>query len=199
MTWDDVHYDATPAGRDEVIELVGTNLRLTGHISLGRFPRLTDLINSTSGYIRIHEARLLRPDGKPADLDLADLMVDQDEISFVAELNATPHEPGSGSGSGDQGIDGSIAARQTRRFVVFTPGHAVTGTVYIFGETDLAAFVESSHPRFVPMVDVTTRSLADGRTTSRYPFILMNRTQMIAAAEIDGGGQAETVEGTPDR
>ena len=126
-------------------------------------------------------------------------MVDQDEISFVAELNATPHEPGSGSGSGDQGIDGSIAARQTRRFVVFTPGHAVTGTVYLFGETDLAAFVESTHPRFVPMVDVTTRSLADGRTTSRYPFILMNRTQMIAAAEIDAGTHTETVEGTPDR
>ena len=35
------------------IELVGTNLRLTGHISLGRFPRLTDLINSSSGYIRV--------------------------------------------------------------------------------------------------------------------------------------------------
>ena len=152
MTWDDAQFDATPAGRDEVIELVGTNLRLTGRISLGRFPRLNDLINSTSGYIRIHEARLLRPDGEPADLDLADLMVDQDEISFVAELNATPHEPGSGSGSGDQGVDGSIAARQTRRFVVFTPGHAVTGTVYIFGETDLTAFVAA-----VP----TARQLSD--------------------------------------
>lgn len=199
MTWDDVHFDATPAGRDEAIELVGTNLRLTGLISLGRFPRLTDLINSTSGYIRIREARLLRPDGGPTDLEVSELMVDQDEISFVAELNAKPHEPGSGSGSGDQGIDGSVAARQTRRFVVFTPGHAVSGTVYIFGETDLAAFVESTHPRYVPMVDVTTRSLADERTTNRYPFILMNRTQMIAAAEIDGGGQAGTVEGTPDR
>ncbi len=51
MTWDDAHYDSTPAGRDEVVELVGTNLRMTGLISLGRFPRLTDLINSTSGYI----------------------------------------------------------------------------------------------------------------------------------------------------
>lgn len=217
MTWDDATFGSSsafspfgsdqpePKGRDEIIELVGTNLRLTGRISLGRFPRLTDLINSSSGYVRVHEARLLQRDGKPTDLDLPELMVDQDEISFIAEPDASPHEPGNWTGSDDPGVGGSNSERQTRQFVLFTPGHSVSGTVYIFGETDLAAFVESSHPRFVPMVDVTTRSLADRRIVSHYPFILINRTQMIAAAEIaaseigaaeiggDGDIQAEDV------
>ena len=208
MTWDDAPSGSStafspfspfgstepepePKGRDEIIELVGTNLRLTGLISLGRFPRLTDLINSSSGYVRVHQARLLQRDGEPTDLDLPELMVDQDEISFIAEPVAPPHEPGSGGTFVDPGMGGSMADRQTRQFVLFTPGHTVTGTVYIFGETDLAAFVDSTHPRFVPMLDVTTRSLADRRIVSHYPFILINRTQMIAAAEISGDGDIE--------
>ena len=47
MVWDDVAA-ATPVGRDEAIELVGTNLRVKGTVSLGRFGRLTDLINASS-------------------------------------------------------------------------------------------------------------------------------------------------------
>ena len=71
---------------------------------------------------------------------------------------------------------------------MFTPGHTVTGRVYVFGQTDLAAFVDSTDPRFVPVVDVTTRSLADRRIVTRYDFVLINRTQMIAAAEIGQQG-----------
>ena len=59
----------------------------------------------------------------------------------------------------------------------------MSGKVYIFGQTDLAGFVDSTDPRFVPVVDVTTRSLADRMIVSRYDFVLVNRTQMIAAAE----------------
>lgn len=209
MTWDDAPSGSSsafsqfgsaepePKGHDETIELVGTHLRLTGHISLGRFIRLTDLINASSGYVRVHQARLLRRNGDPTSLILPELMVDQDEISFIAQTDAPRPEPGSSTGFVDQGVDGSIANRQTRDFVLFTPGHTVSGTVFIFGETDLAAFVDSTHPRFVPMVEVTTRSLADRRIISHYPFILINRTQMIAASEIGRHGNIEA-EDAPD-
>jgi hypothetical protein len=63
MVWDDVSTE--PAGHDEAIELVGTNLRLTGVINLGRFARLSDLINASSGYIRVRDAQLLRRNGDP--------------------------------------------------------------------------------------------------------------------------------------
>lgn len=204
MTWDDTPLgssfgnDALDRGRQEAVELVGTHLRLNGNISLGRFGRLTDLINASSGYVRVHQAQLLRRNGDPTNLILSELMVDQDEISYIAQPETISATPGTRSNYDDHGVGGAIAARQTREFVLFTPGHTVSGTVYIFGETDLAGFVDSSHPRFVPMIDVTTRSLADRRIISHYPFILINRTQMIAASEIGQHGNIDSAEAAPD-
>lgn len=184
MAWDDT-FDAEPAtgGRDEPIELVGTNLRMTGTVSLGRFGRLTDFINASSGYLRVRDAQLLHRNGDPTDLTLPELMVDQDEISFIAQGQAPVPEVGAATGFIEPVYDTTVEHRKAREFVIFTPGHTVSGKVYIFGQTDLAAFVDSTDPRFVPVVDVTTRSLADRGIVSRYDFVLVNRTQMIAAAE----------------
>src|SRR5665811_960819 len=100
MTWDDAPSgpslvpgvssldEPEPAGHDETIELVGTYLRLTGLISLGRFLRLTDFINASSGYIRVRQANLRQPNGDPTSLVLPELMVDQDEIGFIAQSTA---------------------------------------------------------------------------------------------------------------
>jgi hypothetical protein len=189
MVWDDIA-EPTSAGRDEPIELVGTHLRLTGLIALGRFGRLTDLINASSGYIRVRDARLLRRSGEPTTLVLPELMVDQDEISFIAQTEAHI-EPGTGAGF-DSGFGGPAVERTAREFVLFTPGHTVTGRVHLFGQTDLAGFVDSTDPRFVPVVDVTTRSLADRRIVSHYPFLLINRTQLIAASEVGRTDDAPT-------
>ena len=74
---------------------------------------------------------------------------------------------------------------------MFTPGHTVSGRVHVFGQTDLGAFVDSIDPRYVPVIEVSTRSLADRRIVGHYPFVLINRTQMIAAAEAGGADSAE--------
>jgi hypothetical protein len=189
MAWDDP-FDASASvvGRDESIELVGTNLRLTGKVSLGRFGRLTDLINASSGYLRVRDARLLRRNGEPTNLVLPELMVDQDEISFIAEHEAQPPEPGTAGGFIEP-IYGTVAQiRKPREFVLFTPGHTVSGKIHIFGETDLAGFVDATDPRFVPVTEVTARSLSDRRIVSHYDFVLINRTQMIAASEVGRQG-----------
>ena len=181
MVWDDIE-PATIAGRDEPIELVGTHLRLTGLIALGRFGRLTDLINASSGYVRIRDARLLQRNGEPTALVLPEIMVDQDEISFIAQTESLA-VPSAGAGF-ESGFGVPAIERTAREFVLFTPGHTVTGRVHLFGQTDLAGFVDATDPRFVPVVDVTTRSLADRRIVSHYPFLLINRTQLIAASEV---------------
>ena len=187
MTWD-ANFDTPVTAHDEPVELVGTHLRLKGVISLGRFGRLTDLINASSGYVRVRDARLLRRNGEPTSLVLPELMVDQDEISFIAQHEAPPPEPGSSGGYVDSFSNTQVVSRKAREFVMFTPGHTVTGKVHIFGQTDLAGFVDASDPRFVPVTAVTTRSLADRRIISHYEFVLINRTQMIAASEIGRQG-----------
>ncbi len=208
-------------GKREGVELIGTHLRLDGVISLHRFNRLSDLINSSSGYLKIQNARLLQRNGDPTTLVLPVLMVDQDEISFIASTDAVgtglddgdagpaigaPPEPeldvdvwagigaaapgggdvwgapGGGALTGSTGLE-----RPDRTFVLFTPGHSITGHVQVFGGTDLAGFVDASEPRFVPVTNVTARSLADRRIISHFKFVLINRTHMIAASEIGPG------------
>lgn len=191
MAWGDGFGDAgADGGHVEEVELVGMNLRMTGSVSLGRFGRLTDLINASSGYLRIHDARLLQRNGEPTELLMPELMVDQDEVSFIAQRRAPAPEPGTATGFIEPsfGDTAGIEARKAREFVMFTPAHTVSGKVYIFGQTDLAGFVDATDPRFVPVIEVTTRSLADRRIVSRYEFVLINRTQMIAAAEIGRQG-----------
>jgi len=195
VTWEEDLGGST--GRDEPVEVVGTNLRLTGLLSLGRFSRLTDLINASSGYLRIRDARLLRRNGDPTNLVLPELMVDQDEISYIAQTHPAPPEPGSGPDYVEPGFGSVADPRTPREFVMFTPGHTVTGRVHVFGNTDIATFVDSTDPRFVPVTHVATRSLADRRIVGQYEFVLINRTQMIAAAEV--GRQGDIVpEDVPD-
>lgn len=225
MTWEpepEPSVQSSLTGRREAVELVGTHLRLNGVISLHRFNRLSDLINSSSGYLRIQNARLLRRNGDPTNLVLPVMMVDQDEISFIAAVEADPSmltpstedafggfdadeeqetdvwagigaaAPGGGDvwgapGGGSLGGSGQIE-RPPREFVLFTPGHSITGKVLVFGGTDLAGFVDASEPRFVPVTEVTARSLADRRIISHFKFVLINRTHMIAASEIGRAG-----------
>jgi len=192
MTWEtgSSSFDEPVSGPGELepIELVGTHLRLTGFIGLGRFGRLTDLVNASSGYIHVHDARLLRRNGDPTSLVLPELMVDQDEISFIAQREDRDPDSLVPTGFIEDKFAPNVETRKAREFVMFTPGHTVTGKVYIFGQTDLAGFVDASDPRFVPVKEVTTRSLADRRIISHYPFLLINRTQMIAASEIGRTG-----------
>jgi len=196
VVWDDSSRESR-GGRDEPIELVGTHLRLVGVVNLGRFGRLSDLINASSGYVRVTDARLLRRNGDPTSLVLPELMVDQDEISFIAQTEAPAQESGPGRGFIEPGFGGMVEARRAREFVIFTPGHTVTGKVHVFGQTDLVGFVDSRDPRFVPVTDVTTRSLADRRIIGHYEFIVLNRTQMIAASEVGRHGGI-SVEDVPD-
>jgi hypothetical protein len=220
MTWEpppEPSAHITGTGRREAVELVGTHLRLNGVISLHRFNRLSDLINSSSGYLRIQNARLLQRNGDPTNLILPVMMVDQDEISFIAAVDATESMIDMGSegfgqfsateeletdvwaglgatvpgGGGDVWgapgggalTGGEIMERPPREFVMFTPGHTITGQVQVYGGTDLEGFVDASEPRFVPVTGVTARSLADRRIISHFKFILINRTHMIAASE----------------
>jgi hypothetical protein len=200
MTWDDLPLGSTsgfdafatpepePAGLDEAIELFGTDLRVSCVISLGRFPRLTDLFSSFDGFFRVRDARVLAGDGTAIGEPRPELMVNQAVISFIAEPDAPLREPGTGSTFDEFGAGGNLAERRTRRFELFTTGYSLSGSVYLFGETSLSAFVDSTHPHFIPINDVTVRSLDRG-DVSRYPFVLLNRSHMTAAAELDGGDQ----------
>jgi hypothetical protein len=174
--------------RSETIELVGPHLRVSGTISLLRFNRLSDLVNHSRGYVKLTEARLLRRNGEPTNLVVPELMVNQDEITFIGQTvdDVTPTPP---SNLGE--MDRPLMERVPRKLVIFTPGHTLTGTISLFSETDVETFVDSPDPRFVALVDVTARSLADRRVISHFGLVLINRTQMTAASLLEKAGGAD--------
>ncbi|MBA2382973.1 MAG: hypothetical protein H0V73_12755 [Chloroflexi bacterium] len=73
--------------------------------------------------------------------------------------------------------------KEAHLLIVVTPGHTLTGEVYIPVGAVMASFIESVDPAFIPMTEVRTRSLADRRIITRYPFALLNRRHITAATE----------------
>jgi hypothetical protein len=172
----------------EAIELVGPHLRVSGEISLLNFNRLSDLINHNRGFVRLKDARLMRRNGEPTTLIVPELMVNQDEITFIGQCEEdVSTTPTSLMG----GMDRPLMERLPRKLVIFTAGHTLTGTIFVFGETDISAFVDSPDPRFVALTDVTTRSLADRRVISHFGLVLVNRTQITAASFLEKAGGAD--------
>jgi hypothetical protein len=169
---------ATFGGPEVDIELVGPHLRVGGRINLGRFHRLSDRINHGRGFIRLQDARLLKRNGDPTPLTVKELYVNQDEVTFVA----MPHVSDVGLQlPGD--MDRPSIQKTARRHIVFTPGHVISGLIHVYQEMNLAGFVDSTDPRFIPMTHVSARSLADRRVVSHFDLLLVNRTQMTAVAE----------------
>jgi hypothetical protein len=175
------------APKTEVIELVGPHLRLSGTVSLQSFTRLSDLLNHNSGYLRMANAQLLRRNGDPTGLFVDELLVDQDEVSFVAQ---TSEEMSTEVTGFEIGLDRPLMERAPRHIVIFTPGHTITGSVYMFDETDFANYIDSTDPRYVPMIDATARSLADRRVISHFSLCLVNRSQISAASLLEKSGTA---------
>jgi hypothetical protein len=174
-------------GKSETIELVGPHLRVCGEISLLKFSRLSDLVNHNRGYIRLKNAQLLRRNGEPTNLIVQELMVNQDEITFIGQ---TVNEISSAA-TGNAAMDRPMMERVPRELVIFTPGHTLTGTIRVFAETEIGNFVDTPDPRFIAMVDVTARSLADRRVISHFGLVLVNRTQIAAASLLEYAGGAD--------
>lgn len=169
---------ATVGGPELDIELVGPHLRVGGRIALGRFHRLSDRVNHGRGFIRLQDARLLKRNGDPTALTVKELYVNQDEVTFVA----MPHVGDTGLHA-PRDLDRPTIQKTARRHIVFTPGHVISGMIHVYEEMNLAGFVDSTDPRFIPMTHVSARSLADRRVVSHFDLLLVNRTQMTAVAE----------------
>ena len=178
------------ATRHETVELIGPHLRVCGDVSLANFSRLSDLINHNRGYIRLMDARLLRRNGEPTDLLVPELMVNQDEVTFVGQSEEAASPTPAASTAPGGGMDRPLMSRVQRQVVIFTEGHTLTGTIHAFAETDISQFVDSPDPRFVALVDVTARSLADRRIASKFGLALVNRTRMTAASFLENAGDA---------
>lgn len=159
------------------VEVVGPNLRMSGDLNIGAFRRVSDYLNNHEGLLTIHGATVLRRNGEPTRVRSDSIWVASQDMTLIGVLepSTTVADPG------------QQVAKVPVPLVVVTPGHTLTGEVYIPEGADLTLFIVSPSPTFIPLTDVRTRSLADRRIVSRFPFALLNRRHIVATTRLMPG------------
>ena len=161
------------------VEMVGPHLRLAATVNIGHFRRLSDFFNHRDGLLALSDAIVLRRNGDATKVVTPSIWLSPDDLTLVAQMEDLREN------AGDDGPSPDFAMVKVAVGMIFvTPGHTLTGNVFIPDGAELAAFIESPVPPFIPMTDVRTRSLADRRVTSRCPFVLLNRRHVVAATPL---------------
>ena len=166
---------ADDAGKTVDVELVGPHLRLAGTIGLGRFRRLSDLVNNHEGLIGLRNATILRRNGTPTRVTASIIWVSPAEVSLIGE----PGDVAAATPPPEFRI-----AKEPRDLVFVTPGHTLTGQIHLVAGGELSSFIESNDPPFIALTDARTRSLADRRIVARYDFALLNRRHIVATTPL---------------
>jgi hypothetical protein len=166
--------DAAGGPNEQYVELIGTHLRASGVLDLGRFRRITDYVNLLDGFLPIRDVVLLTRTGETTRITMPELRVRLDDVALVGQLAVQPMPRAT-----DLGVH---VEKLAHRLVIMTKAHIVYGYVHIHEHASLMAFVDSMDPRFIPMSNVRVRWLADRRLAARYPFAVLQRSLILGVA-----------------
>ena len=162
-------------GGDQYIELIGANLWVAGMVNLGRFRRVSDFVNIVQGYMVMRDVVVLTRNGEATRLTLPEFRVLPDDVAVVGQLG--------GNESIGQSNTGSTYIEKTKqRLVVLTRSHIIDGDVFMQVDGSVMSFVDATDPKFIPMSDVRVRWVSDRKLAARYPFALLQRTQILGVA-----------------
>jgi hypothetical protein len=188
--------DEGEGGGEQYIELLGSNLWVAGTVDLGRFRRVSDFVNLVQGYMVIKDVVVLTRTGDATRLTLPELRVLPDDIAIVAQLGDDKAGASADAGNaGGGGGGGLMIEKRRQRLVVLTRTHIIDGDVFLHGDGSIMAFVDATDPKFIPMNDVRVRWVSDRKLAARYPFALLQRTQILGVATegIKLGGAEQTL------
>lgn len=162
-------------GGDQYVELIGTQLWVAGLINLGRFRRVSDFVNIVQGYLVMRDVVVLTRTGEATRLTLPEFRVLPDDVAVVGQLDGGDRPAQSGAGS-------AYIEKVRHRLVVATRAHIIDGDVFMQRDGSVMSFVDATDPRFIPMEDVRVRWLSDRKLAARYPFALLQRSQILGVA-----------------
>jgi hypothetical protein len=174
---------AEPATHEEYLELIGTHLRASGVVDLGRFRRITDYVNLLDGFFAMRDVVLLTRTGEATRITMPELRVRLDDVAIVGQLAVEEM-----ARSTEVGVH---LDKVQQRLVVMTRAHIIYGYVHILEGASVMSFVDSTDPKFIPMARVRVRWLADRRLAARYPFALVQRSEILGVATEGTGAPKE--------
>ena len=161
-------------GGEQYLEVIGSQLWVAGMVDLGRFRRVSDFVNIVDGYIVLKDVIVLTRTGDATRLAIPELRVLPDDIAVVGQLSDDkPHAS----------TDSAVFIEKTaQRLVVITRTLMIDGDVFLHGDRSIMAFVDATDPKFIPMSNVRVRWLSDRRLAARFPFALVQRSQILGVA-----------------
>ena len=175
--------EAGQASGEQYVELIGTHLRASGVIDTGRFRRVTDYVNLLDGFFGLRDVVLLTRTGEATRITMPQLRVRLDDVAIVGQLAADPIPR-----STELGVH---LDKVQQRLVVMTRAHIIYGYIHLLEGVSVMSFVDSTDPKFIPMARVRVRWLADRRLAARYPFALVQRSQILGVATEGTGAPRE--------
>ena len=169
------------------LELIGSQLWVAGMADLGRFRRVSDFVNIIQAYIVLRDVVVLSRAGEASRLALPELRVLPADIAVVGQVTDDKSQP--------YGEGGAFIEKRPHRLVLLTRSHIIDGEVFIQVDGSVMTFVDATDPKFIPMSDVRVRWVSDGKLVARYPFALVQRSQILGVGTegIKLGGAKETV------
>jgi hypothetical protein len=174
-------------GGTAYLELIGSQLWVAGMADLGRFRRVSDFVNIVQAYIVLRDVVVLSRIGEASRLVLPEFRVLPADIAVVGQLTDDKSQ--------SSGESGSFIEKRPHRLVLLTRSHIIDGEVFIQVDGSVMTFVDATDPKFIPMSDVSVRWVSDGKLVARYPFALVQRSQILGVGTegIKSGGAEETI------
>jgi hypothetical protein len=166
--------DDDAGGGEQYIELIGSQLWIAGMVDLGRFRRVSDFVNIVQGYVVIKDVVVLTRTGEATRLTMPELRVLPDDIAVVGQLGTDRPQQATGTGV--------FIEKDKHRLVVLTRSHIIDGDVFIQRDGSIMSFVDATDPKFIPMSEVRVRWVSDRKLAARYPFALLQRSQILGVA-----------------
>ena len=166
--------DEGEGGGNQYLEMIGSQLWVAGMVDLGRFRRVSDFVNLVDGYMILKDVIVLTRTGDATRLAIPELRVLPDDIAVVGQLaDDKPHASSEAAG---------YIEKTAQRLVVITRTLMIDGDIFIHGDGSIMAFVDATDPKFIPMNNVRVRWLSDRRLAARFPFALVQRSQILGVA-----------------
>jgi hypothetical protein len=169
-------WDFPQAGGSVIdIELLGSDLDISGQIDMGKFDRLSGWLNMQSGFIPVRNAVDVRQGSDGAsELDQRPgvLWVRLNQIVVVADRSTVQQvRPGA-----------PIVQKERRPVLIVTHGYELSGSIHLHAGAAIAGFLEAVDPRFIAITELTVTWLASG-LMERFPYAMVNREQVITVLD----------------
>jgi hypothetical protein len=171
------------------VEIFGDGFHVSGQIRTGAFDRLSDWINMQSGFITVRDAWHVHPretDAPDSDPAKATLWVRLDQIVMVAQRSPVVlNRPGA-----------PAVQKQRCKVRIVTADYNVRGNVHVHTDGSMSHFLDMADPRFLPITDLTVQWGPDAALVTRFPFAVINRTQMLTVLDesLDPVGEVDEPE-----